>query len=387
MSFRILHITSWFNKSDDNTDAVFIKNQIESLSPFCDNHVLHLTYESSFSKFVKPERSTPLTNTPFSFERYTLGVITNKWIEIEKRTFYFLKDYLAKNVGKYDIVNFYIAYPNAVKIAYFNKKYPDIKFTISEHWSAYRMNFNLREKSPGRKRIMQIFDHSNELFVVSEALGNDIRNFTGKQIPFSVVPNILENNLFFYCEKEPSEFFTIASVNFWSDMKNPFVLVDAVKILNDRGEKVKLILGGEGVKFDELKEYILKSNADGFVELTGTLSRSEVAAVLARSQAYAQSSVYETFSVICMEALATGTPVIAHNVGGMKEFVNTENGFLINDLEATSWAEGIAAVKVRYSLYDRKKIAHDISEKFSDRRIGKNYFEKLIEGCQKTTQE
>ena len=349
---NILHITSWFNNTENSNEAVFVKNHVESLMPHADNHVLHICNEKNALKVLTTTRSTGFKNAGFTFERVTVYTATGRWLELEIAIKRFLKKYLRANIEKFDVINFYIAYPNGLIIKDFITRYPDKSFAVTEQWSAYHNAFGLPATSRGRKRIEAIFDNAITLAVVSSSLGEDIRTFTRKQLDYFIIPNILEKNFMNVERNLPEDKLRVCSINNWSVMKNPLTLIDAVEILINRGEAIELVLGGEGYRLDEIRQYIAAKKLEKHVITTGDLSRNRVSEILASSHIYLQSSVYETFSVICIEAISSGTPVIAHNVGGMRDFINDSNGMLVDDLEPATWAKAILEMKNRYRNFD-----------------------------------
>jgi glycosyltransferase involved in cell wall biosynthesis len=77
----------------------------------------------------------------------------------------------------------------------------------------------------------------------------------------------------------------------------------------------------------QAREYIATQGLDHHVVIPG--ESSDVARLLRAADAYVQPSHYEAFSNSLIEAMATGLPVIASNVGGMREcVVHEESGLL-----------------------------------------------------------
>jgi glycosyltransferase involved in cell wall biosynthesis len=90
-------------------------------------------------------------------------------------------------------------------------------------------------------------------------------------------------------------------------------------------------------------------------------SRSDMPALYAAADAFVFPTAYETFSLVCMEAMACGIPVFATRVGGIEDYLEDGlNGF------------GIAA--------DPDDIASKISRTFSDESL----LDKLRTGARAT---
>lgn len=75
------------------------------------------------------------------------------------------------------------------------------------------------------------------------------------------------------------------------------------------------------------------------VTFLGSQSRESLATILRGAFALLNPSFSETFGLICLEAEASGCPVIASRVGGLPEAVaDGRTGFLVPDREPSSWA-------------------------------------------------
>jgi glycosyltransferase involved in cell wall biosynthesis len=62
-----------------------------------------------------------------------------------------------------------------------------------------------------------------------------------------------------------------------------------------------------------------------------------------RSSLFLHGTIGEPFGMAPLEAIACGTPVVAHRSGGPAEFVTSESGRLIDSLEVADWAKEIAS--------------------------------------------
>jgi glycosyltransferase involved in cell wall biosynthesis len=94
-------------------------------------------------------------------------------------------------------------------------------------------------------------------------------------------------------------------------------------------EPVKLILVGDGPLRAELTAFVSKLGLEQRVEFVG----SQPPAVVAKLQAGALCAVLasrdEPFGIAAVEAMAVGTPVIATDVGGLREIVSHEESGLL----------------------------------------------------------
>jgi glycosyltransferase involved in cell wall biosynthesis len=91
-----------------------------------------------------------------------------------------------------------------------------------------------------------------------------------------------------------------------------------------------LVIAGEGDRLDALRERALQLGLNGRVRFLGPQPRERILELFRAADAALLSSAWENFPHAVVEALAAGTPVIATNVGGVREAVEDgRNGLLV----------------------------------------------------------
>ena len=83
--------------------------------------------------------------------------------------------------------------------------------------------------------------------------------------------------------------------------------------------------------------------------------------MLNQSDVFLLSSKKETFSVVCIEALACGLPVVSTRCGGPEYIINETNGILVPSDDVNAFAEAILKMQTHYKKYDRQQIANNCS--------------------------
>jgi len=375
---RILHITPWFPNPDHELAGVFILRQLQALNEHCYNEVLHLHFSDSKGMISEDFEGVKLN-------RKTFNPVVKKWIVKEKLVASYINKYLKTNKDDFDIINFYIAYPNAVSIGKFKKNFPNLKFTITDVWSAYYEEFHLPKGHKGRTRIENIFSHDIPLFLISHALGDDIKNFCGyDSLPHKVISIVINENDFNYKEKVKNpEVFTFCSVNNWTDLKNPALLIRAFNLMLKEDQNIQLVLAGSGKLSGQIVELIKELKLEEKVIYKGRIPQEELIQTIHDCQAYCQSSNYETSSSICAEALATGTPVISNEKGGIKEYITDLNGYIVPEATPEAWKDVMIKMKKNYSKYDGESISKSILADRKYETIGQtyfNYFQEVFNG-------
>ncbi|MCG7994236.1 MAG: glycosyltransferase family 4 protein [Candidatus Thiodiazotropha taylori] len=99
------------------------------------------------------------------------------------------------------------------------------------------------------------------------------------------------------------------------------VLIDAVEILEKRHPgRSKFIIAGDGYMMDELLKLCEQKNLSEIIEFTGWVRDANVN-LLPKFDVFVQSSKWEAMSMVILEAMSAGKPIVATEVG--------ENGVVI----------------------------------------------------------
>lgn len=106
--------------------------------------------------------------------------------------------------------------------------------------------------------------------------------------------------------------------------------------------------------------------------------RSDLPAIYSAADAFVLPTAYETFSLVCMEAMACALPVFATPVGGIEEYLACGvNGFRIKP-DADDIAARIADAFADPALMTRmSEGARETARKYSWERVGAQYIELL----------
>ncbi len=137
-------------------------------------------------------------------------------------------------------------------------------------------------------------------------------------------------------------------------LKAPDVLLRAIALLLERDPwlrprlRVPVIGGpsGTGLEHPEsLAELVKELRIDDVVEFVPPLPQAELARRLAAATLVAVPSYNESFGLVAVEAQASGTPVVAADVGGLRTVVaDGVSGLLVGGHDPRDWAETIGRV-------------------------------------------
>ncbi|HEY0185380.1 MAG TPA: glycosyltransferase, partial [Rhodopila sp.] len=112
--------------------------------------------------------------------------------------------------------------------------------------------------------------------------------------------------------------------------KNIEVLFHALARLRDDGAAAELTIAGHGSHEPMLRRLAADLRIDPRVRFLGTLPQRELAQLLRISDAFAIMSTSETQSMVLLQAMASGVPVIAADSRALPEFVCAANGVLVD---------------------------------------------------------
>lgn len=113
-------------------------------------------------------------------------------------------------------------------------------------------------------------------------------------------------------------------------------LIEACRLLRERGLSIECAIVGEGPLHDELQAQIDRASLGEDVRLIGPQSQREVRVLLAETHLFVLASVPEAdggsdnLPTVVMEAMMCGTPVISTRLAGIPEMIqHGENGLLV----------------------------------------------------------
>jgi 1,4-alpha-glucan branching enzyme len=124
------------------------------------------------------------------------------------------------------------------------------------------------------------------------------------------------------------EFLIVAPARLVS-VKGQRHLLEAMARLADDTPIVKLILCGEGPNEADLREQVWTSSLAERVTFAGLLPHRQVIELIAAADAVAMPSLYESFGLVAVEAMAVRTPAVVTDVDGFREVVGQSQAALV----------------------------------------------------------
>jgi glycosyltransferase involved in cell wall biosynthesis len=157
--------------------------------------------------------------------------------------------------------------------------------------------------------------------------------------------------------------------------KNHELLVDAFALVLKKYPEVKLVLVGEGTYRAKIMKKVVKSNLSDRVDFLGI--RKDIPAILSGSDIFVLSSILEGFGLVLVEAMVMGLPVVATNVGGIKEIVRDGvNGILAEPNDPASLSQAMEKLVKDKKLREQMgRQGIEIAGRFDIRKTVKEYYD------------
>jgi len=125
-------------------------------------------------------------------------------------------------------------------------------------------------------------------------------------------------------------------------VKGQSLLLEAVKLVSERGVNVTLTVIGDGPLRTALRETARRLDIEENVEFPGRVGQDNIAAYYRSADLFCLPSLREGVPVVLMEAMASGVPVIATRITGIPELVEDgETGLLVPPGRPDSMADAI----------------------------------------------
>jgi glycosyltransferase involved in cell wall biosynthesis len=285
--------------------------------------------------------------------------------------------------GKPDIIHAHSVFHAGIAALHISRKH-DIPLVITEHLTAYLMGYITN--STDIQVAQEVFRNADGALIVSHNFRKDLeQQLELEEHTFTEIHNVV-SDLFFegytpaiYRPGEPFCFFTNS---FLLPRKNVNMIIDAMKIMIDKGRDVQLRIGGEGPMHEALQDQVNRLGLQKHITLTGKLWRREVKEEIDRSHAFVLASQYETFGVVLIESLACGRPVVCTDSGGPRDFITEEQGVMVSDHDAGALADGMMQLMDRYQGYNQKELIRYCHENFNEHHISsliREFYMKVLE--------
>jgi glycosyltransferase involved in cell wall biosynthesis len=136
----------------------------------------------------------------------------------------------------------------------------------------------------------------------------------------------------------------VGSVGRLVEQKGYRYLLEAIALLRSRHTiDAQLVIAGEGPGLTMLQALARRFDVEDRVSFLG--HREDAPRLVGALDVYVQASIYEGLPMALLEAMAAGAPIVATDVGGVRDaVVHGETGLLVPPRDAVALANALAAL-------------------------------------------
>jgi len=213
--------------------------------------------------------------------------------------------------------------------------------------------------------------YTHKIIAISDA----VKEFTVMQQKIDesnieVIRNCIATEKYFlsndkHCLREklglPPNCFLLIIVGSLTNQKGHKYLIEAMK---DLDEEDVLLVVGDGPLRNELLGKVQDYELTDKVFFLG--QRRDVPFLLAASDLFVLPSLWEGQGLVLLEAMASGLPVVASNVGGVPEVISDETGYLLEPGNPVQLAKKISIAKkdIKENKFAKEKIRNEAVMKY-----------------------
>jgi colanic acid/amylovoran biosynthesis glycosyltransferase len=143
----------------------------------------------------------------------------------------------------------------------------------------------------------------------------------------------------------------------------PF-LIEACALLRSSGVNFECLIAGAGPERDRLENLIQVNHLSNQIRLLGAMSQAEISELLARSSLFVFPGIHDSsgdmdnLPTVIIEAMASGLPIVATEIGGIPEIVQHErNGTIVPEKDSVRLAQAIAVLGSNQALLEQYGVA------------------------------
>ena len=266
-----------------------------------------------------------LLSHPIRYTSCLLYILKVGGVNLRQRIklFYYFSEAveLNKNISSksYDHLHVHFLFGGAI-IAIFLNKLSGIRYSLTAHGTDFLVErFFISEKIK-HAEFVRVGTKYNAEFI-SQDISPDDRSklfvlpfgIDAKKVSQDKVTREIDQR-----KNQPVKMINIGRLVWQKGQKD---LIEAVRLLKDKGIPLSLEIVGEGELRPELESLISRYGLQETIVLRGALPREEALEIMRSADIFAFSSVSEGFGIVLLEAMLCGLAVVAPNINGVPEII------------------------------------------------------------------
>jgi len=269
--------------------------------------------------------------------------------------------------GKPDIIHAHFTEMGCI-VSRLSKK-ECVPYVITEHSSKINQ-YNISNELVSCAK--EAYQNANSVIAVGTTLSRNIFRHTG--IKSIVVPNIINTELFFKCTRQQHDKFHLVTTSNLISLKRTWQIIQALAMINPSEIDYKLTIIGDGPERESILYWSKALGLENRVDMVGYQPREAIASIYENADVFILVSSSETFGVAYVEAMAAGLPVIATRCGGPEDFVNENNGLLVDVDNITQISSAIVKIYSSINRYKVENLRAFVKDRFAPKIIAERLY-------------
>jgi len=376
---KIAHIPGWYPSKNNPVSGIFIREHVKATLLYNDVVVLYSegvgrkirglyeikdNIEDGIRTLRLRYRKSPIPKTSYLIYLWAMFRAFRKLVEKGFRP---------------DIIHAHV-YLAGVPAVLLGKRYR-LPVIITEHFTGFPRGL---VRGIEKLKAKFSFERADLVCPVSEDLRRHIKSY-GIRARFHVVPNVVDTSFFYPAEDKPNtrqgNKKRLMLVALLDPKKGVPYLLEAMARLRKKRDDFVLDIVGDGPNRVEYEELTRKLGLQDIVHFHGLKTKQEVAEFMRKADVFVLPSEWENLPCVIIEAMASGLPVVATNVGGIPEIISNETGILVPPKDEWALTQALEDVIEHLDQYQFKNIVKQAKERFSYEAVGrrlKNFYNKLV---------
>jgi glycosyltransferase involved in cell wall biosynthesis len=362
---KVLHLPLWAPNKDDVQLGNFIQQHIDLSNQDHDTHSIEFFSDASLKGVIIIDEGD---KTRINYPKSWL-----KW----RTLYWYLKAcklvhaHLNKKGFEPDLIHCHVAGRNLWFASKYFRKTP---YLLSEHWSGYLNGHFDRLPFYFKRFLILKMNRAKVITCVSSHLAESLIEI-GVNKRIEILQNVIQ-----YKEKTKgniSDCFTFLVVaDLVDEVKNISGVIEAFSSLKIESSEMKMVIVGGGKDQEYLERLVNDKNLSSQVVFHGRCIQKVVQEHFLKADCVIVNSHVETYSMVTIESILSGCPVIATRCGGPEQFINADNGILINTNDTSGLKDAMLKMIRNEATYMPDKVRSSIVNVYSEKAV-KNHLDQI----------
>ncbi|MBC7861827.1 MAG: glycosyltransferase family 4 protein, partial [Bacteroidia bacterium] len=274
--------------------------------------------------------------------------------------------------GKPDIIHLNVVFPAGIFALELSKQH-NIPLVITEHWTGYLPEDGSYRGILKKYFTKKIIAQAKVICPVTKHLAENMQahGLKGNYIP---VPNVVDTEKFsltLRTETSGPVFLHLSS--FDERQKKPLIIQTIFSVYREANAEAEFIMAGDGENIHEIEKFSRMMNPKARISFHFRPMADELVKLFHSADVLVLNSAYENLPVVILEAMSCGLPVLSSNVGGIKEYVNSSNGILFDDIDGDGLLLSMMDFCKKRSSFNKVEIRNFAIKNFSKEEISKKF--------------